>query len=91
MLGSNRAFDIIGTTYTFSAHSPPHTHLVHTYPASDVVLDEQILALVVEDDMDLLCARTTDVRPKHNVVVRLTVHVLLIQRAREHLEETKVK
>ena len=37
--------------------------------ASDVVLDKKIFALVVEDDVDLLCAGAADVWTKHDVVV----------------------
>lgn len=33
-----------------------------SYLALDVLLDEVVLALVVEDDMNLLCAVPTDVR-----------------------------
>ena len=38
------------------------------YLASDLLLDEEVLSLVVEDDMDLLRPGSTDVRAKHDVV-----------------------
>lgn len=36
----------------------PQSHL-----ATNVLVDQHVLALVVEDDMNLLGARTTDIRP----------------------------
>ena len=48
------------------------------YFAADVLLDEQVLPLVVEDDVNLLGARSADVWTKHDVVVRLAVHVSLV-------------
>ena len=68
--------------------------IANTHLASNVVLDEEVLALVVEDDVYLLGAWSTDVRPEHDVVVGLSVHVLLVHRTREYLhgkEATKVK
>ena len=56
-----------------------------TYFAPDVLLDKQVLALVVEDNMDLLGAGTTDVWPKHDIVWGLAMHVLLVQCGGEDL------
>ncbi len=63
--------------------------IAHTHLASYVVLDEEVVALVVEDDVHLLCARSTDVRSEHDVVARLSVHVLLVHRTREYLQERR--
>ena len=49
------------------------------------MLDEEVLALVVKDDVDLLCPWATDVWSEHDVVVRLSMHVLLVHGAREQL------
>ena len=47
-----------------------------------------VLALVAEDDVDLLGAGSTDVGAEHDVVRGFTVHVLLVQGAVEHLDVT---
>jgi len=53
------------TCYPTHASTTSHesaTHVCHTHLASDVLLNEQVLSLVVEDNMDFLCPRSTDVR-----------------------------
>jgi hypothetical protein len=50
------------------------------------LLDEMILALVAEDDVDLLRAGAADVGPEHHVVGRVAVHVRLVQLAVEELD-----
>merc|ERR1719367_647872 len=47
--------------------------------ASDVLFDQVIGAFVAEDDVNLLSAWAANVRSKHDVVWRLSVHVLLIE------------
>lgn len=42
-----------------------------------------VLAVMAEDDVNLLGARAADVGAEHNVVGRLAVHVLLVQGAVE--------
>lgn len=44
--------------------------------ALDVLVDQVILALVVEDDVHLLRRVATDVRAEHDVVLGLAVHSL---------------
>ena len=60
--------------------------MAENYLALDVFLDEMVLALVVEDDVHLLGSRAADVRAEHDLVRRLAVHVLLVERAGEHLD-----
>ena len=45
-----------------------------------------VLALVAEDDVDLLGAGAADVRAKHDVVRRVPVHVRLVELAVEELD-----
>ena len=45
-----------------------------------------ILSLVAEDHMNLLSSRSTDIRPKHNIVGRLSMHVLLVHTTIEELD-----
>jgi hypothetical protein len=49
------------------------------------LLDEMILSLVAEDDVNLLSARTADVRAEHDVVRGIPVHVRLVELAVEQL------
>ena len=49
-------------TLTSTTSHERATQVCHTHLASDVLLNEQVLSLVVEDNMDLLCPRSTDVR-----------------------------
>lgn len=51
------------------------------YLAANVLLNKQVLPLVVENDVDLLCPRATDVWSKHDVVLRVAMHVALVQGA----------
>ena len=44
--------------------------------ALDVLLDQMVLSLVVEDDVDALGAVSANVGAEHNVVLRVTVHVI---------------
>ncbi len=45
-----------------------------------------ILSLVAEDDMNLLSSRSTDIRTKHNIVRRLSMHVLLVHTTIKELD-----
>merc|ERR1719323_2005976 len=56
--------------------------------ATDFLLNQVILAFVVEDDMDFLGSRTTDVRAEHNEVRGFSVHVSLVQRTVKKLGVT---
>merc|ERR1719216_472250 len=47
-------------------------HIIFT---ADILLDEEILAFVSKDDMDLLGSRSTDIRSKHDVVGTISVHI----------------
>merc|ERR1719323_2917578 len=49
--------------------------------ATDFLLNQVILAFVVEDDMDFLGSWTTDVRAEHNEIRGFSMHISLIQRA----------
>lgn len=44
--------------------------------ALDVLVDQVILALVVEDDVHFLRRVAADVGPEHDIVLGLAVHVL---------------
>ena len=57
-----------------------------TYFASDVLLRQQVLALVVEDHVDFLGAWPADVGAEHDVVRALPVHVLGVQTGRDQLD-----
>ena len=72
------------------ASEPNVSNLTWTmlYLASDVLLGQQVLALVVEDDMYLLGARPADVWAKHDEVGGISMHVFLVQVAREQLGVT---
>merc|ERR1719323_779783 len=48
--------------------------------ATDFLLDQVILAFVVENDMDFFGSWTTNVRAEHNKIGRLSMHISLIQR-----------
>merc|ERR1719495_835896 len=50
----------------------------HVILTADVLLDQVVLALVLEDDVDLLGAGAADVRTEHHVVGRFSVHVCLL-------------
>ena len=50
------------------------------------LLDEVVLALVAEDDMDLLGAGTANVGAKHDVVWGVSMHIGLVQGAVKHLD-----
>jgi hypothetical protein len=52
----------------------------------DVLLGEEVLALVSKDDVHLAGSRTTDIRSKHDVVRRLSLHVLGGEGAGEKLD-----
>lgn len=57
--------------------------------AGNGLLGQEILALVREDDVDLAVAGAADIGAEHDVVRRLTLatmHVLLVDRARENLD-----
>merc|ERR1719167_879677 len=54
--------------------------------ATDVLLDQVVLALVLEDDVDLLGAWAADVRAEHDIVGALAVHVSLVELAVEELD-----
>jgi len=56
-----------------------------THLASNLFLREQILSLVVEDDVHFLGAVSAYVWAEHDLVRRVTVHVLLIEITSEHL------
>ena len=51
-----------------------------------LLLDEVVLAAVVEDDVDALGARSADVGAEHDLVLGVAVHVLLVEVAVEHLD-----
>lgn len=60
-----RCEPIVSALLTCYASTTSHeraTQVCHTHLASDVLLNEQVLSLVVEDNMNLLCPRSTDVR-----------------------------
>ena len=57
--------------------------------ASDVLLDEVVLALVREDDVHLL-GGSADVRSEHHVVRRLTVEISQVDVRAHHLEFLEV-
>lgn len=54
--------------------------------AADVLVDENVLALVVEDNVHLLGAGPADIRAEHDVVLGVAVHVLLAQASWEELD-----
>uniref|UniRef100_A0A2M4DHF4 Putative secreted protein n=1 Tax=Anopheles darlingi TaxID=43151 RepID=A0A2M4DHF4_ANODA len=58
----------------------------HVVLAADILVDQMILALVAEDHVHLLGARTADVRSEHEQVRRFTVQILLVYGAIEHLQ-----
>ena len=60
--------------------------LLTYYLATDIFLGKKVLALVVEDDMDLLGSRSTDVRPKHDHVWGITMEIFLVKIGREDLD-----
>ena len=62
-----------------------HSNGLTTYLASDVLLDEQVLPIVVEDDVDLLGARSADVWAEHNIVGGLSIHLGGFYSTGEHL------
>ena len=45
-----------------------------------------VLSLVAEDNMNLLSSRSTDIRTKHNIIRRLSVHILLVHTTVKHLD-----
>ena len=45
-----------------------------------------ILSLVAEDNMDLLGTRSTDIGTKHNIVRRISMHVLLVHATIKQLD-----
>jgi len=55
--------------------------------ASDILLDQMVLVLVVEDDVDLLGAWATDVRAEHDLVRRRTAKLCLIEVTLEELDK----
>ncbi len=57
-----------------------------THLASDVLLDEMVLSLVVENHMHLLRARSANIRSEHDIVGRLTVEVLEVRIGGKNLE-----
>ena len=57
--------------------------------APDVLLDEVVLALVLEDDVHLLGAGAADVGAEHHVVGGVAVHVRLVKLAVEQLRNKK--
>eukprot|EP01137_Pigoraptor_chileana_P022903 Opistho-2@88375 len=54
--------------------------------AADLLLDEVVLALVVEDHVHLLGAGAANVGSEHNVVLRITIELLLLERRGEDLD-----
>ncbi len=54
--------------------------------ATNFLLRQQILSLVVENDVHLLRAVATDVWAKHDVVRTITMHVLLVEITGEELD-----
>jgi len=54
--------------------------------ALDLLLGQQIRALVVEDDVDLLGRVAANVRPEHDQVVRVAAQLLLLQAGRVQLD-----
>ena len=45
-----------------------------------------VLSLVAEDNMNLLSSRSTDIRTKHNIIRRLSMHILLVHPTVKHLD-----
>ena len=60
----------------------------HVILASDVFLDQVVLALVFEDDVDFLGSWPTDVRSEHNIVRGVSMHVSLVKLAVKQLHVT---
>ena len=58
----------------------------HVILAPDVLLDKVVLALVREDDVNLLSAGAADVGAEHDVVGGVSVHGGLVQAAVEELD-----
>ena len=58
----------------------------HVILASDVFLDQVVLALMLEDNMDLLGSWSTDVRSEHDIVRGVSVHVSLVKLTVEQLD-----
>ena len=59
---------------------------VHVVLAADLLLRQQVLALVFEDDVHFLGAGAADVGSEHDVVGRVSVHAGLVQGAVEELD-----
>jgi len=47
-------------------------------------LNQMILALVCEDHVDSLCGRSANIWAKHDIVIRLSSHVLLVEAGRKN-------
>ena len=43
-------------------------------------------SLVIEDDMDFPCARSTNIRTEHDSIRRVSIHLSLIEIAGEELD-----
>merc|ERR1719234_1258406 len=54
--------------------------------ATDVLLDQVVLPLVLKDHVHLLGARSANIRSKHDVVWRFSMHVSLVELAVEKLD-----
>ena len=55
------------------------TELIYlTYFASDILLDQQILAFVGKNYVNFLCAGAADIWAEHDIVGALAMHVLLV-------------
>ena len=58
--------------------------LIKTHFASDFFVDKMILSFVRKDDVDFFGARSTNVRAKHDMVRRVSVHANLVQIRSKH-------
>lgn len=59
---------------------------VHVVLATNIFGGQQVLAFVVENDVDFLGRRSANVRAEHDQVRRFTVQLLLVQGTVEQLQ-----